>query len=225
MFSWWSMDATVTSLAVPTADDNRAAVTATDLTDHVVWRTAANKSALQHNKFLVITKDDQPVAVWSGSTNLTQGAIFGHLNVGHLIHDPTIAAQFLAYWTQLADPTATTGLLRVWTELNNPIDLTSTSAPQGLTTVLSPRATNSKLLDWYGTLFDGADSSAHITGAFGIHRIFRDKLAVDRDRVRTVLLDKKPDRPKQSPPPTRTSAAPGATTSTMSPSTSGPKNT
>src|SRR4249920_2063671 len=94
-------------------------------------------------KFLVLTNSDQPVAVWTGSTNLTQGAIFGHLNVGHLIHDPALAAQFVTYWTRLADPAATTGILRGWTELNNPVDLTSTSAPQGLTTVLSPRATTS----------------------------------------------------------------------------------
>jgi phosphatidylserine/phosphatidylglycerophosphate/cardiolipin synthase-like enzyme len=108
-----------------TADDNRAAVTAADLTDNVVWRTAANRSALQHNKFLVLTSNDQPVPVWTGSTNLTQGAVFGHLNVGHLIHDPNIAAQFLSYWTQLADPSATTGILRNWTGLHNPIDLTA----------------------------------------------------------------------------------------------------
>jgi PLD-like domain len=107
-----------------TADDNRAAVTAADLTDHVVWRTAANRSALQHNKFLVLTHNDQPVAVWTGSTNLTQGAVFGHLNVGHLIHDPVIAAQFLGYWTRLAEPSSTTGILRGWTELNNSVDLT-----------------------------------------------------------------------------------------------------
>ena len=68
MCSWWSMDATATNGGADmTADDNRAAVTAADLTDHVVWRTAANRSALQHNKFLVLTNNDQPVAVWTGS--------------------------------------------------------------------------------------------------------------------------------------------------------------
>ena len=208
-----------------TADDNRAAVTAAGLTDNVVWRTAANRSALQHNKFLVLTNNAQPVAVWTGSTNLTQGAVFGHLNVGHLIHDPTIAAEFLDYWTRLADPAATTGTLRAWTELNNPVDLTSASAPPGLTTVLSPRATTSKLLDWYATLFDGAASSAHITGAFGIHRVFRDKLAVDRDRVRTVLLDKKP-RPAEAIPTTDEDVRRvWGDYLHQSPSISGPKNT
>ena len=38
-----------------TAADSRAAVTAAGLDDVVTWRTAPNKGALQHNKFLVLT--------------------------------------------------------------------------------------------------------------------------------------------------------------------------
>ena len=61
-----------------------------------------------------------PAAVWTGSTNLTQGAIYGHSNVGHLIHDPAIAAEFLAYWEQLHAVT-TTAQLRTWVEQHNPL--------------------------------------------------------------------------------------------------------
>ncbi len=92
-----------------TAADNRAAVTAAGLDQVVTWRTAPNKGSLQHNKFLVLTHDGAPMAVWTGSTNITQGAVFGHLNVGHSVSDPHLARQFLDYWTQLADqgqPTA-----------------------------------------------------------------------------------------------------------------------
>ncbi len=174
-----------------TAAENREAVTAAGLDDVVIWRTAANKGALQHNKFLVLTHLGQPVAVWTGSTNLTQGAVFGHLNVGHLISDALVAQLFLDYWAAIADQANTTAAMRTWTEANDPVDLNADPAP-GMTTILSPRATNSTLLDWYAGIFDGASSSAHITGAFGIHPAFRDKLAVDRDVVRTVLLDRKP---------------------------------
>ena len=99
-----------------TADHNRAAVTAAGLDSVVRWRTAPNKAALQHNKFLVLSHQNQPVAVWTGSTNLTQGGVFGHLNVGHLISDPTTAGRFLRYWDQLVDQTNTTTVLRTWTE-------------------------------------------------------------------------------------------------------------
>ena len=178
-----------------TAEDNRAAVVAVGLDDVVTWRTAPNKSALQHNKFLVLTRAGQPVAVWTGSTNLTQGAIFGHLNVGHLIGDPAVAQRFLDYWAQLADQAVTTAALRLWTESTNPVEL----AAPGIATILSPRATTSRLLDGYGDAFDGAVSSAHITGAFGLNKVFRQRLGVDRGLVRTVLLDQKPDAGQEIP--------------------------
>jgi PLD-like domain len=140
----------------------------------------------------VLTHDGAPVAVWTGSTNLTQGAIFGHLNVGHLVGDPAIATRFLDYWTQLADQQHTTAALRTWDEASNAVD-TAAPPPGGLTAVFSPRSTRSRLLSWYADAFDAAVSSAHITGAFGLNKVFRDRLGVDRDVVRTVLLDQKPD--------------------------------
>jgi PLD-like domain len=176
-----------------TAADNRAAVAAAGLDDVVTWRTAANKSALQHNKFLVLTRGGQPVAVWTGSTNLTQGGVFGHLNVGHLVGDPAVAQRFGDYWAQLADPAATTAALRLWTEADDPVDL------DGSGVVFSPRATTSPLLSQYADVFDGAASSAHITGAFGLNKVFRQRLGVDRDVVRTVLLDQKPDAGQEIP--------------------------
>lgn len=177
-----------------TASDSREAAAAAGIPDDViVWRTARNKSALQHNKFLVLTHQGEPVAVWTGSTNLTQGAIFGHLNVGHLITDAAVASRFVAYWEQLADQGRATAQVREWTTATNPVDQ-AVPAADGLTGVFSPRETHSTLLEWYGDLFDSATSSAHITGAFGLHRAFRDRLADDRDVVRTVLLDQRPKR-------------------------------
>jgi phosphatidylserine/phosphatidylglycerophosphate/cardiolipin synthase-like enzyme len=191
-----------------TAADNHAAVTAAGLDPLVTWRTAPNKSALQHNKFLVLTHDGAPAAVWTGSTNLSQGAIFGHLNVGHLVHDAAVAARFLDYWAALADPANTTAALRTWTGDHNALDLATPPAAGTITTVLSPRATTSPLLTWYADLFDAAASTAHITGAFGLHRVFRERLAIDRDVVRTVLLDKQPvpaDAIPRTDPDVRTS--------------------
>jgi phosphatidylserine/phosphatidylglycerophosphate/cardiolipin synthase-like enzyme len=82
--------------------------------------------------------------------------------------------------------------MRTWTETHNEVDLTQ-DPDDGMTTILSPRATKSTLLSWYAGQFDKAVESAHITGAFGINKVFRDKLAVDRDVVRTVMLDQPPD--------------------------------
>jgi hypothetical protein len=131
--------------------------------------------------------------VWTGSTNITQGGVFGHLNVGHLVGDPALAQRFLHYWARLADPAATSAALRLWTEANVPVEL------DGPGVVFSPRATISPLLSRYADVFDGAASSAHITGAFGINTVFRQRLGVDRDVVRTVLLDQKPDAGQEIP--------------------------
>ncbi|WP_243074472.1 phospholipase D-like domain-containing protein [Microbacterium sp. SS28] len=168
-----------------TAARNRAAAEAAGLNPLVTWRVAPNKGALQHNKFLVLSHNGTPVAVWTGSTNLTQGAIYGHSNVGHLIHDPAVAAAFLAYWQQLQAAT-TTAQLRTWAEANNPLP-----APLPVP-VFSPRRTGSDLLEVYADLFDGATSSVHLTGAFGLNAVFRARLGIPRDYPRTVLLDKQP---------------------------------
>src|SRR5262249_54870087 len=42
---------------------------------------------IMHNKFLVLLKDDVPIAVWTGSTNLTENGIYGHSNCGHIVED------------------------------------------------------------------------------------------------------------------------------------------
>jgi phosphatidylserine/phosphatidylglycerophosphate/cardiolipin synthase-like enzyme len=41
---------------------------------------------ISHNKFMVLTgADGKPAAVWTGSTNFTDGGIYGQSNVGHAI--------------------------------------------------------------------------------------------------------------------------------------------
>ena len=51
-----------------------------------------------HNKFVVLLKKDKknvvPKAVWSGSTNWTDGGIYGQLNVGHAVYDDEVAAAY-----------------------------------------------------------------------------------------------------------------------------------
>jgi hypothetical protein len=44
----------------------------------------------------------KPVAVWTGSTNISAGGIFGHSNVGHVVWDEGVARKYLDYWQRLA---------------------------------------------------------------------------------------------------------------------------
>ncbi len=63
-------------------------------------------SGIPHNKFFLLLRGDEPVALWTGSTNITRGSFFGHLNVGHVCQDPALLKKYQAYWDQLQyDPT------------------------------------------------------------------------------------------------------------------------
>ncbi|MFC7491824.1 MULTISPECIES: phospholipase D-like domain-containing protein [unclassified Knoellia] len=162
------------------------------------WRDADNVSALHHHKFLVLLDGGRPVAVWTGSTNLTQGAIFGHSNVGHVIHDPVVAQQFLDEWERL-ETGETTAELRDAHERDNPV-VEVTPPKRGASVVLAPRHTSSSVLQWFANVFDHGEVSAHITGAFGLNELFRDTLRTAKpDTVRTVLLDKWPPKEQAVP--------------------------
>ena len=83
--------------------DNEATITTARLDDYdaVIPRTVSE--GIRHNKFIVLLKDAKPVAVWTGSTNISPGGIFGHSNVGHIVWDEGVARKYLDYWQRLAD--------------------------------------------------------------------------------------------------------------------------
>jgi hypothetical protein len=133
---------------------------------------------LAHNKFIVYGTQAadgslSPLSVWTGSTNLSTGGIFGHSNVGHAVRDPAIASQYLTYWTELAtDPPRDD--LRAWVGANNGFDPSGFDAGS-IHTVFSPR-TGIAPLTWYAQRFTGAERAGHITLPFGLTTIFEQDL-------------------------------------------------
>lgn len=130
-------------------------------------------TSIQHNKFIILLEDDRPVAVWTGSTNLTEGGIYGQSNVGQVVRDPEIARQFLDYWSKLAeDPPLREeggrngGGFAEWVGFQYP-DPVALPAPGSTTALFSPRPTQ-RLLDWYAELFGNARQSVHFTTAFTV---------------------------------------------------------
>ena len=78
---------------------NEAAAQANGLADLCVQRKANPQSAIMHDKFVVLLEKDaagslQPRAVWTGSTNWTDGGVYGQLNVGHAVYDPAVAQAY-----------------------------------------------------------------------------------------------------------------------------------
>jgi phosphatidylserine/phosphatidylglycerophosphate/cardiolipin synthase-like enzyme len=169
-------------------EDNIEAVDRVGLANEV-RRREANPSFIAHNKFIVHLRDGQPIAVWTGSTNITAGGIFGHSNVGHAVRDPAVAARYFDYWLRIGDdPTA--AAVRPYTELS---PIPPFNPPRGITPIFSPRASLAAL-DWYASLMGRARKSVFLTAAFGVSEQLRNVLAVDVDYLRYGLLDKRDGR-------------------------------
>ncbi|MFV8141870.1 phospholipase D-like domain-containing protein [Mycolicibacterium senegalense] len=165
----------------------------------------ARKDDIQHNKFLVLVRGGRPIKVWTGSTNLTDGGIFGQANVGHVVRDGGAAGAFLDYWTLLSgDPGGPTSAVknadnvafrRAVDELS-PLPKSRDDIPVGVTPIFSPRS-SLDALDLYCTLLAHARRLSCGTFPFTLDRSWREPL-VDggrNGRLCYLLLDK-PDRTK-----------------------------
>jgi hypothetical protein len=157
---------------------NLAAIAAAELPPTAIIRREARRSAIAHNKFMVLLTGDPPAPdqVWTGSTNLTEGRIHGQANAGHWIRDAATAAKFHAYWELLAtDPGGRNGDTRSVVRARNSefytsVDVMSSTPtreaiPPGTTPLFSPRS-GSGPLQLYVALLDEADDLACITFAF-----------------------------------------------------------
>jgi len=176
------------TITYPPRDKNIAAVEKAGIGDLVIRRETTT-SYLAHNKFIVHVRANQPISVWTGSTNISTGGIYGHSNVGHAVRDPGVAARFLAYWEQLAlDPEAPA--LRAW---NEQTAVPAAKPPRGITTVFSPRKTEDAL-DWYATLMAGAKGSVFFTAAFNISTQIEEVLKKNVEYLRYGLLETEDDK-------------------------------
>lgn len=147
-------------------------------------------SAISHNKFIVLSRDGEPNAVWTGSTNFTEGGIFGQSNVGFVLRDPAIARRYLDYWTRLStDPE-----FREIRPAN--VEATPDPAgppPRGTTPLFSPRSTLAAL-EWYGERMGAARQFVGFTAAFGISSTLAPRLLEERPFLRFILVESEGNR-------------------------------
>jgi phosphatidylserine/phosphatidylglycerophosphate/cardiolipin synthase-like enzyme len=152
----------------PQSGLNEQAIAAANLDPAIL--IPRHHTTIAHNKFIVraTRAADGTLSgeqVWTGSTNMSQGGIFGHSNVGHAVRDPQTADAYLGYWAELSgDPTAKP--LKTWVSANSPFDAATLTAP-GIHTLFSPRL-DLQPLDWYAARFTDSAATAHITLPFGM---------------------------------------------------------
>src|SRR5581483_6554742 len=85
----------------------------------------------------------KPQAVWTGSTNWTEGAIYGQLNVGHSINDPALAAVYESYFEVLKQNLGAEDSKHAVEKLTPVSPLLS--PPPGSTAIFSPQTTEAML--------------------------------------------------------------------------------
>jgi phosphatidylserine/phosphatidylglycerophosphate/cardiolipin synthase-like enzyme len=155
--------------------------------DAVVPRTVSE--GIRHNKFIVLLEGDKPLAVWTGSTNISAGGIFGHSNVGHVVWDEDLAAKYLGYWQRLADNLTPTKLRAP----NKAATPTPVGKPpeDSVSPLFSARddKESNETLQWYADRLAEAKEVCCMTFAFNIDAVFQQVLGQDNDVVRYVVKD------------------------------------
>ena len=195
-------------------EDNLRAIEEAGLPSSCIIKREASKNNIQHNKFIIYSKAEEPKEIWTGSTNISEGGIFGQTNVGHWLKDSSVADKYLDYWKLLSvDLGMQEGDTRTKRGRDNKAfkkkvmaiepdvsleDINNSS--HGVKAIFSPRI-GLKMLNTYAAMIDNAKESAFITLAFGINKVFK-TLLVDNDKLSHILFmllekkDKKHPRSK-----------------------------
>jgi hypothetical protein len=152
-----------------------------------------SRAGIRHNKFIVLLHKGDPVAVWTGSTNISAGGIFGHSNVGHVVWDRKIAKRYLDFWTELAEEDVKAGDLM---KANLALEPTPDEPPPKarILTLYSPRDAKdtTTTLDWYASLISAARRIVCMTFAFNLDEVFEKVLAAKGETLHYAVFDKNP---------------------------------
>lgn len=144
------------------------------------------KSYISHNKFMVKLENGVPISVWTGGTNFSEGGIFGHSNVSHVIEDRKIAHAYFKYWNLLHnDPPMET----IKNEVETLTRIPNNPPPEGASPLFSPR-TKLDALDYYAKLAKGAQEGLFMTFAFGMNQLFKDVYKNSAAPFRLALMEK-----------------------------------
>lgn len=170
-------------------EDNEHTIQAAglDMIDAVVPRTVTE--GIRHNKFVILLYKNKPVAVLTGSTNISAGGIFGHSNVAHIVWDEKIAKAYMEYWERLSQNLTPTKI--------RPLNKTSTPVPTGkppknsILPVFSPRdgKEENQTMEWYAKLMDSAKKMMCITVAFNLDEVFQKVIQQENDVLRYIVKD------------------------------------
>jgi hypothetical protein len=174
-----------------TAEENKTAIAKEEVSFQTTPRTQG--SAIMHNKYLVLLRKDatgtlQPIAVWTGGTNWTEGGIYGQLNVGHAVYDPAVATRYEAGFQVLAQD-LTIDATQARNDVITPTPLNRAALQHGPTPLFSPQ-NGLGMIDLYADICKTA-KVLMISAPFALHERIRNVLGSPTDgAMRFLLADK-----------------------------------
>lgn len=164
---------------------NEAAIRETGLASCCTPRLNG-KSCISHNKFILKLERGRPVSVWTGGMNFSEGGIFGHSNVAHVVNNPAIAERYARYWEALrSDPE--NGPMKKRVEEITPAFALPFREEEMV--VFSPR-TGMEVLENYAGMARSARHALFMTFAFGMNEEFRKVYQTARTPLRYALMEK-----------------------------------
>lgn len=155
--------------------------------DVLVERT---RPTIPHNKFIIhSSKAGKPLAVWTGSTNITMSGFLGQSNVGHLFRDETLADSYRKYWDLLSNnPTGAPVKKGTRSISAQPQEVVE---PGSLTPIFCARD-DLAMLFWYGNRILDARDLTMFTVAFTVSPLLIPVLAKKRDCLRMLVMESRP---------------------------------
>ncbi|MBY5701028.1 phospholipase D-like domain-containing protein [Rhizobium leguminosarum] len=156
-------------------------------TDVLIRRT---RPTIPHNKFIVhSSKSGKPLAVWTGSTNMTTSGFLGQSNLGHLFRDPALAERYKKYWDLLSQNLSGAPVKKE-TKIISP-QPGEVVEPGSLTPIFCARD-DLAMLFWYGNRIADARDLAMFTVAFTVSPLLIPALAQKRDCLRMLMMESRP---------------------------------
>jgi len=184
------VDVNVVYDAINYGDENKAALKEAAALS-LVKVVRDNQVTQAHNKFFVLLdKNDNPLKVWTGSTNISMKGIFGHCNTGHLITDKNIAARYYEYWKLVYQNLDRKTYRTEVEKLKNGLDISADNIPDGISVMFSPRKTKN-MLQQYANMMDNAKEMVCCIYPFNIDKRFQAVFQEDKPYIRYILLDKR----------------------------------
>jgi phosphatidylserine/phosphatidylglycerophosphate/cardiolipin synthase-like enzyme len=169
--------------------ENEATIKTAGLDNYGVVIPRTVSEGIRHNKFIVLLDGENPIAVWTGSTNISAGGIFGHSNVGHIVWDEDVAAKYLDYWQRLAENLTPTKLRAP----NKAATPTPAGKPPKNSVIPLFSARDDKVsndtLQWYADRLAEAREVSCMTFAFNIDEVFQQVLCQENNVLRYVVKD------------------------------------